>query len=96
MLLEFADRGPVGCYWTDAMIVFVECRGYQGSGSIEYVLNLPLFLFYYAPMFAMLSWQEYPAMLLSPFYLYVVWLVVGLMFPFFLLARIWQRATLRD
>lgn len=35
-----------GCYWTDALVPFVECSGFWGYHVVAYIVNLPLRLLY--------------------------------------------------
>ena len=39
-----------GCYWTDALVVYIECRNVEYGEAIEFISNLPL-LVLYTPMF---------------------------------------------
>jgi len=39
-----------GCYLTDALVPYVECRGFLASSVVKFVLNLPFSLLF-APMF---------------------------------------------
>lgn len=39
-----------GCYLTDALVPYVECRGFPASPVVKFVLNLPFSLLF-APMF---------------------------------------------
>jgi hypothetical protein len=39
-----------GCYLTDALVPYVECRGFLASAAVKFVLNLPFSLLF-APMF---------------------------------------------
>jgi hypothetical protein len=47
---EHARNSVSACYWTNALVVYVECRGFSGHATIQGALNLPLLMFYF-PIF---------------------------------------------
>ena len=51
-----------GCYWTDALVIFVKCQGFGGSEIAAWLFNLPLNLFY-VPMFGVVGVLEAPWLL---------------------------------
>mgnify|MGYP001596991057 FL=1 len=50
---EHARNSETACYWTDALVVYIECRGFSGHATIQGALNLPLLMFYY-PIFGII------------------------------------------
>ncbi len=78
---DFRERSVPGCYWRDALVGFIECRGFAGSGLAAYLLNLPHALFMYTPMFALYALFNSPLGLLHPWYIFHLgWLVLGISF----------------
>lgn len=48
LMLSAEPRGP-GCYASHALLWGAECSGFAGSGTVAFILNLPLYLLY-APL----------------------------------------------
>ena len=40
-----------GCYWTDAMVGYIDCPNVPAGSIIAYALNLPFLVFFYSGMF---------------------------------------------
>ena len=55
-LPRFEDVGHLqqGCYLTDAMVPFVECRGYFGHSFVKVIINMP-FQLLYLPVFGVMG-----------------------------------------
>lgn len=78
-----------GCYWTSAMIGYIECPKVPGGQLIAFVLNLPFRIFMYAPLFFfhnLFSGEFFvnPFLALSRLPLYLMYftpLVLGLAYP---------------
>lgn len=47
------DGSREGCYWTSALISYVNCDGFWGGGIIAAILNAPLIIFLWGPGFAL-------------------------------------------
>ena len=41
-----------GCYWTSALVPYIECPKVYAGRVIAFVLNMPSWVFYYMPAFA--------------------------------------------
>ena len=70
-----------GCYVTDALVVGAKCRGFIGSGIIEFAINLPLSLIY-LPLFGFAG-----VLTLEPKALGATALGIALWLPLIYLAR---------
>lgn len=65
-----------GCYWTDALIVYVECTGIPAAQALEYAINLPLNLLY-LPSFGLVGlFDGYWVALLTLLHGVILWLPV--------------------
>lgn len=38
------------CFWTNALVGYVKCSGFTGSGALAALLNVPYFVLLYAPV----------------------------------------------
>jgi hypothetical protein len=48
-----------GCYLTDAMLPYVECRGFLGHSIVKFIFNLP-FQLLYLPIFGVINFLRAP------------------------------------
>ena len=79
---RFEDVGHVeqGCYFTDAMVSYVQCRGFFGHSIVKFILNMPYQLIY-LPMFGVLGfirapWLIFLAILAWAPIVYFMWHVI--------------------
>lgn len=58
---RFEDVGHLeqGCYFADAMVSYVQCRGFFGQSIVKFILNMPYQLIY-LPMFGVLGFIRAP------------------------------------
>jgi len=61
-ILQGTERSEVGCYSRTALISGVYCKGFTGAEALEFLLNLPVVLFY-APLFGVSGLIEGPLVL---------------------------------
>lgn len=55
---EQARNSVMACYWTDALVVYVDCRGFGAAeGFVKGALNFPLQMIY-QPMFGLYVLSE--------------------------------------
>lgn len=43
---DFYDRSDVGCYWTNALLVYVECKGFFGASIVAFIRMFFLLVIY--------------------------------------------------
>ncbi len=62
-----------GCYWTDALVPYIQCRGLLLNGVVMLFLNFWMILFY-SGMFSLFSLRSliYSLLLYSPI-IYLLW-----------------------
>ena len=78
----FEDVGHLeqGCYLTDAMVPYVECRGFFGHSLLEFIFNMP-FLLLYLPVFGAMAFLRAPWLIFlavfawSPI-IYFIWYLI--------------------
>lgn len=61
-ILQGTERTEFGCYLQTTMITGAYCKGFMGAGALEFLLNLPVLLFY-APLLGVSSLIEGPFVL---------------------------------
>jgi len=79
---RFEDVGHIeqGCYLTDAMLPYVECRGFLGHSIVKFIFNLPLQLLY-LPVFGVISILRAPWLILLALFawlpiIYFIWYLI--------------------
>ena len=77
-LPSFEEVGHLkeGCYWTDALVPYIECRGLILNGGVKFFINFWMYIIYSA-MFSFTSIYGvlYFLLLWSPL-LYLVWYIL--------------------
>ncbi|MBA2918596.1 hypothetical protein GON01_11885 [Sphingomonas sp. MAH-20] len=48
---DFYGRTEPGCFWTDAMLPYIACRGTGADGPFSFILTLPLTWLFFMPFF---------------------------------------------
>lgn len=61
-ILQGAESTEVGCYSRTTLISGAHCKGFTGAEALEFILNLPVLLFY-APLFGVSGLIEGPLVL---------------------------------
>jgi hypothetical protein len=87
LLPNFHNRPEVGCYSRD---LGFECQGFFGSKVLSFVLEWPLWVFFYGPFFLsheITSGVTFKRATNAPLHLCmeivaVCWLALGLIYPF--------------
>jgi hypothetical protein len=88
-LPDFQHRPEIGCYTGNALISYVECRGFLGSGVLYLLLNWSMWVFIYGWMFLWIEVftgalfdhaAEAPLIILLEV-VAVCWLALGLAYP---------------
>ena len=79
---RFEDVGYLnqGCYVTDAMVTYVNCKGFFGSKIVKLIINIPYQLIY-LPIFGVLSiirapWLIFIALFAWTPIIYFVWYLI--------------------
>ncbi|MEP6785002.1 MAG: hypothetical protein ABI898_04585 [Sphingomonadales bacterium] len=83
----FENRPNVGCYWTDAMIVFVECKNTGWDQLATTIASLPIYwltlgwLAIPGGIAALIKgqWVGFLVMISGVFWFYALWQLITLM-----------------
>ena len=82
MIPRFEEVGHLehGCYSTDALITYVECKGFPGHSFVKFIVNMPYQLIY-LPVFGVTGFIHSPWLIVlaaiawSPF-VYFGWYLI--------------------
>ena len=69
---SYGNRTGMGCNFYDALLVGIDCRGFPGSGFVQFVLSFPLLLAYVSAFVFWSPWMLLFATLLWLPVLYIL------------------------
>ena len=80
---RFEDVGHLdqGCYLTDAMVPYVECRGYFGHSIVKIIINMP-FQLLYLPVSGVIGFLRAPWLIILAIFswspiVYFIWYLIS-------------------